>query len=297
MLVILVFIIISLTILAEGSYPLNVTLISIKEDFLLKSDGSIEVTSETFGIYAPIKDDAVIVFGSNIAQIKDYADLQIFDLSQSPPKEYTLVADVLAGIYDINCAGKYSIKDNQILVCSPLNEDNQLHFRKKYTLLPDIKCKEIERRQQSFSYQYLIQDEPYSLEYTTRAEKGLKYLSPKNCPKEPVSWEIFEIDNGMKCKIEKLKFSEDIDKSLFLTLDATITGEMEDIIEQQEKKSEDIKNIIIEVITLIIIFLAIIDYNWKGYIKSYFDKSRKNKIICIIILIIYLTLFVIFRLW
>ena len=283
--------------IAEEGYLLNGTIISIKEDFLLKLDGSIEVTSEIFETYIPIEDDAVIVFESNIAQIKEFTNLKIYDLSQSPIKEYIQVADVLVRINNTSCAGKYSIKDNVIKICSPLNEDNQLHFIKQYTLLPDTKCKEDQKRQQSFSYQYPSQDEPYALEYTTRADEGLKYLSPINCPVGPFIWEKFDIENGLRCKVEKLKFPDNIDKSLYLTLNMSITGEREDIIIQQENRSEKIKNIVIEVITIIFVFLAIIDYNWKGYIKKFFNRSLKNKIISIVIFIIYIILYIIFRWW
>jgi len=294
----LILIFFSNVVMAIDQYHVNVNIITLNMDLLLKSDGSIDVTSKMFETYKITNiTDGVLVFDTYIAQVKEFTNLKIVDLTQSPFVEYIEVADILDNVKRRNCAGKYSIKDNKISICSPLTQDNQLHFSFQYTLLPDTKCQEIERRQQSFSYQYPIQDRPYTIEYTTRAEKGLNYLSPINCPKEPTPWKKFEIENGIKCRVENLKFSENINELLFLTLTGSITGERVDILEEKEKNKENLKNIVIDVVTLILAFALIVDLNWKGYIRKYFNKSLKNKIVTIVLFVVYTILFIIFRLW
>lgn len=288
-------IILSQSTLAAYPSSVNVTVINLNLDLLLKKDGSIDVTQDMFEKYQNVNESVLLVFDTIISPDKEFTDLRIYDLIQSPVREYTRVPDVIDKISMISCDGKFSINKNDVKICTKPNDFRTLNFRIKYTLLADIPCKEVERRQQHFRYSYPVQTIPYNIEFSTRAEEGMKYDSPINCPKDPKPWKNIHIENGMKCKIEGISFSEDNNLVSF-DINGSITADRLDILEQQKNSKEKIKNLIPDVVTIIIGFLAIIDYNWKEYIKNFINKSKKNKIITLVIFLLYLAGYVIFKL-
>lgn len=274
--------------------PLEMKIEKVDLDLLLKKDGSVDVTQEnleTYYLNISQELDPVITFEISIAKVKSLANLEIYDLSYQEIKRLVEVSKFL----NFNCDGRYIFDNvnNKITICTKTNKDRILHFKIKYTLLQDVTCKEIERVQQTFSYQSPQQEEPYEIVYKTRAEEGLNYLGPLNCPP---NWEKHTIKNGVLCKIKNFLFKES-DESLYLTLSGEITAEKISVIEQQEKQKNKIKDIILRILVFLNFIAILLGIQYGEKIKSFYNKSNIHKLVVGVIMLIILLLYLLFLLW